>query len=183
MEESDEELVRRTREGDAAAFDALVRRHLRAAYAVALARVGRPADADDVVQEAFVSALEQLERCRHPDRFRAWLLQIVRNRALNVRRSERLREGFPLEDAAGMSGGEDPSHDAAREELRRRLLEALGGLTATEREVVLLFDFEGLRHREIAAQLGITEGSARVHLSNGRRKLRERLGTAYQEDA
>ena len=61
-----------------------MRRHLRAAYAVALAVLGRPADADDVAQDAFIAALERIDDCRDPARFSGWLIKIVRNRALHA---------------------------------------------------------------------------------------------------
>jgi RNA polymerase sigma-70 factor (ECF subfamily) len=182
MDVSDAELVDRTRRGDPAAFDALVRRHLRAAYAVALARVGEPADAEDVCQEAFLSALRRIDDCRQPERFAAWLLRIVRNRASDFVRGRKVRDASPLESVPAPASGADPLREAAREELQANLLEAMEGLTELQREVLLLFDVEGWSHREIAERLGISEGSARVHLHNGRRALRERLGDRYREE-
>ena len=101
MDVSDATLVERTRRGDAAAFDTLVRRHLRAAYAVALARVGEPADAEDVCQDAFITALRRIDDCRQPDRFAAWLLRIVRNRAHDHVRGRTVREAVPLDEEIG----------------------------------------------------------------------------------
>lgn len=176
MHETDSALVARARQGDSAAFEELVRRHLKACYAVALARVGQPADAEDVVQDAFVTALWKLEDCRSPDRFGAWLLEIVRNRAHNYRRYQSMRDALPLTDATPVPSGNDPERDAERGELKEHLLRALETLTELQREVILLFDFEGWPHREIAEKLGISEGSARVHLSNARRTLRSSLG-------
>lgn len=172
---SDDSLVERARRGDAVAFETLVRRHYRAAFAVALATCGNGMDAEDVCQDAFLRALERLEDCRHPDRFRYWLLRIVRNRAHNFRDYRRVRAGVPLEivDAAGPS---DAARDATRAQLRRRLEAALAGIDPVEREVVLLHDLEGWRHRAIAEALGISEGRSRQHVFHARRKLRERLG-------
>lgn len=180
-QESDAVLVGRARGGDAAAFDTLVRRYLSAAYAVALSRLGEPADAEDVAQDAFLSALERLDECRNPDQFGSWLLQIVRNRATDVQRFKRVRDAIPLETAEVIAPRESPERDAERAELREDLLEAVQGLTELQREVLLLYDFEGWSHREIAEKLGISEGSARVHLHNGRRALRERLGERHKE--
>ncbi len=173
--ETDSRLVARARAGDAGAFEALVRRHLRAANAVALGVLGNPADAEDVCQDAFLAALERLEDCRDPERFAGWLLRIVRNRALNARESLALRRGEPLETVAGASGGRDPGRDAERAESRERLLAALSGLTPAQREVVLMHDLEGWKHREIAELLGISEEASRVRLFQARRNLRARL--------
>jgi RNA polymerase sigma-70 factor, ECF subfamily len=177
--DSDSRLVERARAGDARAFGELVRRHLKAAHAVALGVLGNPADAEDVCQDAFLAALERLEECRDPSRFAAWLLRIVRNRALNARESRALRQGEPLDEAAGVASaakGDDPGREAERSELRDRLLAALAGLPPAQREVVLLHDLEGWRHREIADLLGTSEGATRVRLHEARRALRARLG-------
>ena len=173
--ETDSRLVARAREGDAGAFESLVRRHLRAANAVALGVLGNPADAEDICQDAFLTALERLEECHDPERFAAWLLRIVRNRALNARESLALRRGEPLERASGASGGADPGKEAERSELRGQLLAALSGITPAQREVVLLHDLEGWKHREIAELLGISEEASRVRLLQARRNLRARL--------
>ncbi|HEX8272911.1 MAG TPA: sigma-70 family RNA polymerase sigma factor [Longimicrobiaceae bacterium] len=182
MSESDAVLVGRARQGSSEAFEALVRRHLKAAYAVALARLGEPADAEDVCQDAFVTALKRIEECRNPDGFGPWLMAIVRNRAHDVRRRRGIREALPLDEALGASGGPDPHREAERSELREDLVGAMQGLTETQREVVLLHDFEGWSHKEIGARLGMSDGSARVHLFKARKTLRERLSWRHKEE-
>jgi RNA polymerase sigma-70 factor, ECF subfamily len=181
MHETDAALVARARQGDAVAFEALVRRHLKACYAVALARVAQPADAEDVVQDAFVTALRKLDDCRSPEKFGSWLLEIVRNRAHNYRRYQTVRDALPLDETTPATSGASPELDAERRELKEHLMEALKTLTELQREVILLFDFEGWPHREIAEKLGISENSARVHLSNARRALRSSLGMYHPE--
>jgi len=163
------DLVKRARKGDAAAFDELVRRHLRAAYAVALAVLGRPADADDIAQDAFLVALERLDDCRDPARFSGWLIQIVRNRALHALEKRKLRD--PTDDVAETA---TPAAPAAPADvvLRRRLLAALATLTPVQREVVLLHDLDEWTHAEIADALGLTETNCRQHLFIARRALR-----------
>ena len=181
MDESDAVLVGRARGGDGLAFDALVRRHLRAAYAVALARLGEPADAQDVCQDAFVIALQRLEDCRDPERFSAWLLRIVRNRAHDFARGSAVRQALPLEAEELASPEPGPLRLTERSEIEADLLAALAGLPELQREVLMLYDLEGWSHREIAERLGISAGSARVHLHHGRRALRERLARRYGE--
>jgi RNA polymerase sigma-70 factor, ECF subfamily len=181
MESGDGALVERAREGDAEAFEALVRRHLRAAYAVALARLGSPEDAEDASQDAFMTALQKLDECRDPERFGAWLLAIVRNRALDLLRRRQVREAVPLERAPLPAAVADPYADAEGAELRRALLAALSHLTELQREVLLLFDFEGWSHKEIARRLGISPGAARFHLHAGRTALKQRWGQRFRE--
>lgn len=166
-------LVARAREGDSAAFEALVRRYARQAHAVALAVVREPADAEDVCQDAFIRALERLDECRNPARFGAWFLRIVRNRAHSVRRYLGVRAAAPLDALPLASGEPGPAREADRSRLREDLLEALADLTEVQREVVLLHDLEGWKHREIGELLDLPEGTVRAHLFHARRALRD----------
>lgn len=168
-----EHLVGRALRGDADAFSTLAAAFLRAAYAVALSVVRRPADAEDVAQEALMTAFERLDDCREPARFGGWLLQIVRRRALTWVESRGRREGGAGELLEEAVAGPAPSGDVP---LRRKLLEALDALTPTQREVVLLHDLDGWTHAELGQALGITENNARQHLFQARRLLRVRLG-------
>lgn len=182
MSETDAQLVLRAREGDAAAFESLVRAHMRSVYAVALAVLGDAEDAEDAVQDALVRALERLDQCRDPERFRPWLLQIARNRARNLRRRRAVRRALPLWAAEQLPERRRPEHDAEVAELRDRLLDGLGRLSETQREVVLLHDLEGWRHREIGAALEMPEGTVRYHLSTARRLLRRELSPLSPEE-
>ncbi len=173
-------LVRRAVGGDARAFDGLARAFLRPAYAVALAVVRRPADAEDVAQEAVVAALERIDTCRQPERFGAWLFQAVRNRARNWVERRRLAD-VPAEQVEVADAGRDGYGE--RDVLRRQLLWALDGITPVQREVVLLHDLEGWTHAEIAAALDLTEVNCRQHLFTARRALRARLADHTVEEA
>src|SRR5260370_20721189 len=82
-EESDRVLISRARGGDARALEALVRRYLRPAFAVALAFLRSHTDAEDLAQEALMVSLQRLDQCRNPERFALWLLQIMPHRAIN----------------------------------------------------------------------------------------------------
>ena len=175
---SDEKLVAQTREGDLAAFDVLVRRHLNRAYALALGLVGNASDAEDVCQDAFIKCLERIHECRHPERFGAWLLRIVRNQSLNQRKYFKVRNTVALEEDQVRSTA-NPSRDAERSQLRADLLEALMSLKEVQREVVLLHDYEGWTHREIAEELSVSELMSRQHLFHARRTLRALLGDHF----
>lgn len=172
--QTDAELVELARRGSEKAFELLVRRHVDAAHAVAARLVDDDADAEDVVQDAFIRALERLEGCRDPERFRAWLLTIVRNHAHNVRKRERLRRGEPL-NGVHESGVPSPILSAERSEAAERIQAAMQELTELQREVVRLHDFEGLKHGEIGAKLGISSGASRFNLHAARKKLRALL--------
>lgn len=142
---------------------------------VALSVTGRPQDAEDAAQESFLVALQRLEECREPERFGGWMMTIVRNRSRNLVRREALREMDQVPVSA-RSGVPTPERDAETTELRERLEEALGGLSEVQRQVVVLHDMEGWKHREIAGLLGLPPGTVRSHLHFARKALRESLG-------
>jgi RNA polymerase sigma-70 factor, ECF subfamily len=179
MSETNARLVERARRGEADAFEALVRRHLRVAYATAMSVVGDAQEAEDVSQDAFVTALERLDDC-DPPRFTAWLLRIVRNQAISAQRRRRVRSAMPLEAAGDVASSSDPGRDEARSRLRGQLAAALDGLGETQRQVLLLHDLEGYKHREIGEMLGMPEGTVRYTLFQARRAARERLGDDHE---
>lgn len=169
----DATLVARALDGDRGAFEVLVRRYTRAAFAVAIGIVKETADAEDVVQDAFIRALERLEDCRNPDKFGAWFLQIVRNRAHSVRRYLSVRKAAPLDALPIASDRPGPHVDAAMSRLRDDLAEAIGDLTEVQQNVVILHDLEGWKHREIGEMLDLPTGTVRAHLHHARKALRE----------
>ncbi len=168
----DEYLVRRAQAGDSQAFGTLVDRYMRPAYAVSLSVTGRHDDAEDAAQEGIIVALERLDDCRAPDRFAGWLLTIVRNRARNLVRREVLRDTDSVPETAA-ARGRTPEKATEHAELKERLGAALRRLPEVQREIVLLHDLEGWRHREIAELLGIPSGTVRSRLHFSRKALRQ----------
>lgn len=166
-------LVERVRRGDRAAFGDLVDRYADQAFAVAYGFLQHVEDAEDLVQDAFLRALERIESLSRGSAFGPWFYRLLVNAALNRRKylARRRTQPLPLEAA----GGASPAADSERAELRGRLSEALGTLPAELETVVILHDLEGFTHPEIAAVLGIPEGTSRSHLFRARRLLRERL--------
>ncbi len=147
---------------------------MRSAYAVALSVTGKHEDAEDASQESILVALQRIEECREPDKFAGWLMTIVRNRSRNLLRREGLRTTSEIPESA--SGGAPlPDQVLARTQLQERLTSALDELTEVQREIVLLHDFEGWKHREIAERLDIPSGTVRSHLHFARKALRKRL--------
>jgi len=171
-EPSDADLVARAQGGESGAFESLVKRHIRAAHAVAFAVLTEQADADDAVQDGFLSALQHLDSCSPPEKFRAWLLTIVRNRAFDMRRRGRVRAVEVLEDGTAQAQDASPLEAVERSELNARLSAAIERLTETQREVLMMHDIEGWKHADIAHLLGLAESTVRVHLLHARRRLR-----------
>jgi len=171
---NDSELVLRARGGEELALSMLIERYQKPAYALALSVTGRHEDAEDVAQESFLVALEQLDECRSPERFAGWFMTIVRNRSRNLIRRESLRE---TSDLPRGTRSRIPTPDKITEtsELRGILQQAIASLPEVQQQVVLLHDLEGWKHREIAERLGLPSGTVRSHLHFARKALKGAL--------
>jgi RNA polymerase sigma-70 factor (ECF subfamily) len=181
-EETDAELVAKVRRGGRDAAGKLVERYLRSSRAVALAVLRDIAAAEDVCQDAFVQAIERIDDCREPDRFAAWLHQIVRNRAKNHLRDHGSARFVQLDKVAEPTSNASPAREAESADLRDHLLAALGELTEQQREVVLLHDLEGWTHREIAERMALPAGTVRSHLHYARKRLKVLLGQIREDE-
>lgn len=167
--------IERVLAGDAEAFAPIVRRYLRPAHSIASRLLGNPQDAEDLVQEAFLTALANLRSFDRTRPFGPWFYRIVWTRGLNLRKSLARRAAEPLE-AERYPGSDDPSDEAERAELADTVRKALAELPERQRLVIQLFDLDGFSGAEIGSMLGLNPGTVRWHLHQGRRALRERLG-------
>jgi RNA polymerase sigma-70 factor, ECF subfamily len=176
MDIPDGDLVRLARDGDPAAFRLLVERHLPMARARAARLCPQPDDADDAVQDAFLQALNALDRLRDPDRFAGWLGGIV----ANVCRAQRRRAPLTLlgdwpENLHPASAGSLPSaEDLDRAEALGR---AVAGLPPGQRHAVTAFYYAD----QPAGQIAATPGAAKASLHKARRRLREYI-TVHRPD-
>jgi RNA polymerase sigma-70 factor (ECF subfamily) len=164
----DDGLIRAASTGDRAAFGELYVRYARLVHGILLARVP-PAEADDLVQDVFLSAMRQLRGLRTAAAFRGWLAAIARNRAMDYFRQTRPQ--VPLEE--GMQQ-EPRARDAARDALE--ILDLIRHLPEAYREPLILRLVEGMTGPEIARQTGLTPDSVRVKLCRGMKMLRQLLG-------
>jgi len=171
----DERLVDRALAGDLGAFERLVERHRDAVFRVA-ARIVGPGEAEDVSQDTFVRAFYRLGRWRREGRFRAWLLQIAHNSALNELAKERPE---PADDEAlperADHAGRTPVALVEQRERRRRLEHKVGLLGLNHRTVLVLRDMEGLSYEEIATVTDSPVGSVKGRLHRARGELIELL--------
>jgi RNA polymerase sigma factor (sigma-70 family) len=181
---TDTDLATRAADGDREAFGRLVEAYAPVARRMARALLGNAEDADDAVQDGLLAAWRAIGRY-DPDRpFRPWLLRIVLNAArdLGRRRVVRRTEALAPDAVERVPGaGPTPEQAAGRALLREALDRALAALPDRQRVAVTLFDGEGYAHAEIAALLGVPEGTVRSDLFHGRRALRTAL-RPFQED-
>ena len=150
--------------------------HLDAAYNLARWLMGDPADAADVVQDAYVRALAGADQFRGGDQ-RAWLLSIVRNGCYSSHRRQRVRQATDFDETVH---GEDkvtlsPEQLAINRDTSRLVRRALEGLTPDFREIIVLREFEGLSYKEIADVVAAPVGTVMSRLSRARAQLAARL--------
>ena len=150
--------------------------HLDAAYNLARWLAGNPADAEDIVQDAYVRALAGAGRFRGGDE-RAWLLAIVRNVCYSSHRRQRVRQATDFDEA---EHGEDtstpsPEQRAIDRDRSRRVRLAVQRLAPEFREVIVLREFEGLSYKEIADVIGSPVGTVMSRLSRARAQLQVAL--------
>jgi RNA polymerase sigma factor (sigma-70 family) len=174
---SETELVERARQGDHAAYEALMREHEEAAFRVAFLIVASTSDAEDVAQEAFVKAYRALGRFRAGSPFRPWLLRIVGNEARNHRRASGRRDHHhrraALEPVRPVA---PPDEEVLEQEGRDRLFAAVGRLPKGERAAVAARYVVGLTEEEAAAALGVPRTALKMRAWRGLQRLRDELG-------
>ena len=177
---TDEEVVRRVLGGEGALFEVLMRRYNQRLYRVARAIVRDEAEAEDVMQQAYVSAYAHLGQFAQRARFSTWLTRIAVHEALaRNRRRGRLTEmdAMPETDGSGVwvAKGPDPEQQALSGELRRVLEDSLDALPESHRSVFVLRAVEGLSTAEAAECLGLSEENVKTRLSRSRAMLRREL--------
>jgi len=175
----DRELVDRVKHGDATAYDRLVRRHIRRATMIARRLLGNVEDAEDLVQEAFVRALNRIDSFDDSRAFAPWFFRLLINAGLNARKARALRAAEP-ETGEFPSRAANPLELTERGEIRERFIAALASLPPRQRLVISMFEVDGLSTAEIAAALGISRETVRWHHHQARQKLRDALA-AFRE--
>lgn len=174
-------LVALARTGDRAAFGRLIEDHLTAARRLALAAVGQPMEADEVVQEASVAAWTRLNGLQDSGAFRGWFMRIVWRKALDRRRSLRSwldRFGTPASDERRLEfPAADPGPDVQlmSRELERAIAQVVKALPRKLLDPFLLAASGDHRYEEIAALVGAPIGTVKWRISEARRLIRLKL--------
>ncbi len=164
-EDPDAALVAAAREGDDTAFETLVRRHTPRCYRVAYHLLGNTADADECVQDAWVSVWRHLSGYQGTAALTTWLYRVTTNAALMHLRRRHPTVGLDqVPEPADPAPYGDPERRAAAAAVRR----ALAGLRPEYRAVIVLREFEGLRYDELAAALDVSVPTVRSRLQRAR---------------
>jgi RNA polymerase sigma-70 factor (ECF subfamily) len=173
-EPGDRELLLRVQEGDEDAFDVLVRRYLPRARVIARRLMQDPDDADDLVQDAFLRALDRIATFDAARAFGPWFTRLLINLGLDQRRKQKVRRTEP-HDPESFAGGVSPDREVEHAELKDSLGKALEALPNRQRLIVTLFEIDGHSTEEVATMLQVSQVTIRWHLHQARRTLREAL--------
>jgi RNA polymerase sigma-70 factor (ECF subfamily) len=168
------ELLARVQAGDSEAFDLLVRRYLPKARVIARRLMQNPDDADDLVQDAFLRALERIATFDASRAFEPWFTRLLVNLGLDWRRKQVVRR-TESHDPERLAGGTRPDREVERSELRSSLQQALEKLPDRQRLIVTLFEIDGRSTEEVAEMLKVSQVTVRWHLHQARKALREML--------
>ncbi len=185
--ESDAVLVRQARDGEYRAFELLFERHRLLVYRFAYNMVSSRDDAEDVVQEAFVRAYQNLHRYRDEAKFTTWILRIVTNLCTDRARSGNRRTALEQQEAARgldwmtLGSPEDPVENLEGDRRIDAIKRALNALPPHHRSVIVLRDLEGREYPEIAGVLNCTVGGAKLRVLRARRALRDRVAPLLEE--
>jgi RNA polymerase sigma-70 factor (ECF subfamily) len=185
-------LVEQCRSGDAQAFARLVSLHEGMVFGLAARLLGDAEEARDLSQEVFLQVYRKLGRFEGRSSLRTWVYRIVVNQCRNRRRWWRRRwrersctlEGLSAADETRLASGDaaGPFEELARRERARRVQQALLGLSFDHRAILLLREVEGLSCEEIAASLGLAQGTVKSRLARARESLRRLLVPAPAQE-
>jgi RNA polymerase sigma-70 factor, ECF subfamily len=183
VEESD--LVERSRNGDMAAYDELVRRYQQRIYATVYHMTANHEDANDLAQEAFIKAYHALKSFKGGSSFYTWVYRIAVNKTINFLKQRKNRSQMSLNDLdlnaehdpdlVALISEKTPRREVNLTELQEKLNEAMQKLSEPHRLVVTLHDVQGLSHEEIAKIMECNIGTVRSRLFYARQQLQAHL--------
>jgi RNA polymerase sigma-70 factor, ECF subfamily len=168
------QLLLRVQAGEVEAFDLLVQRYLPKARVIARRLMQNPDDADDLVQDAFLRALERIATFDVSRAFEPWFNRLLVNLGLDWQRKRSVRRTESY-DPDMFAGGSRPDREVERSELRSSLQHALEQLPDRQRLIVTLFEVDGHSTEEVASMLKVSQVTVRWHLHQARKALREML--------
>jgi len=181
----DIELVARTQDGDARAFDELVVKYSPRLYGLVYNMTSNHEDANDLLQDVFAKAFRSIKGFRGKSSFYTWIHSIAVNMTINFLKKRGRRFQMSLDDVdlniqndkefIELTASSSPVREADLGELQQKLNEAMLKLSPEHRAVVTMFDIQGMPHAEISKILGVSEGTVRSRLFYAHRQLQAYL--------
>jgi len=180
-EQSDAQLIAEILDGDVESFRVLVHRHRDTCTRFAVRMLGSQADADDVLQSAFMRAYRGLAKCRDRERFGGWLYRIVVNECRTFASRQRQRELRFVNDAEVIDRAEAKKDDASAEDMSERIDFALAKLPVEQREAFLLKYVEEMSYEDMSAATGVSVPALKMRVKRASDTLRRLLEDALND--
>ncbi|MBL93476.1 MAG: RNA polymerase subunit sigma-24 [Myxococcales bacterium] len=191
---ADELLIKRSLKGDYEAFNHLTRRYMNAVFSIAVRMLRHREDAEDVVQQTFLAALENLHQFRFEAAFSTWLIRIATNKCLKLIKkrkkasevkslnedTEESWEMNSLPDAVSAMA-QSPEELVHNSEIRVMWQKALSQLSETYRPVYILRDIQGFSTAETAEMLQVSESNVKIRLMRARLTLQKKISQALNK--
>jgi RNA polymerase sigma-70 factor (ECF subfamily) len=174
----EKEWLEQSRKGDHTAFENLVRSYHAMIHSVTYRMTGSLADADDLSQETFIRAFQQLESFRGESKFSSWLCRVAMNACLNWRQRESRRAEIHEQWAGDNLGDSVPENTESMDDNTRNVQAALNRLPAKQRAAMILTVYEEMNHAEAARALGCSEATVSWRVFAARTKLKRWLAPA-----
>ena len=175
MKRADLDLVERHRNGDSAAFEEVYRQHSGRLFNLLLRMSGTPDAAEDLLQDVFLLAHRKLDSFRGDSTLGTWLYRLTVNHCLDYLRGRQARMGRVTDSIDEENAPEPVAGNPIGPITRMELERAIAGLPDGCRTAFLLHDVEGFEHREVAAMLGVSEGTSKSQVHKARMRLRAAL--------
>ena len=171
-----ENIIARARRGDADAFEQLVVAYRDQVFRLALRMCSSEADADEVAQEAFLSAWKALPNFRGESQFSTWLYQLTTHAAIDLmRREKRQIAAADITEVSAADPAPSPQQQAERSETRQAVRDAMGQLSPEYRQIVVLRFLQELSYEEIGAVLKLPPGTVKSRLNRAKSQLKDIL--------
>ena len=183
----EEALIRAARDGDYASFERLYERYRTTVYRFVYQMIHKQDEAEDITQEAFVRAFQNLHRFREQAKFTTWIMRIAMNLCTDRIRMMQRRSSLEQQEASGalewMTVGKvvDPVNEIESDRRAELVREAVLALPDHHRKVLVLRDFEDREYSEIAEMLKTSVGGAKLRVLRARRALRDKLAPLFEE--
>jgi len=167
--------IEKSQQGDPEAFEALVRRYQRMIHSLTFRMTGSLADSEDLSQETFIHAFQQLGNFRQESKFSSWLYRVALNTCLNWKKRAQRREIAHRRWSEQMEVDASGANATAEHSLSQAVQEALLSLNPKQRAAIILTIYDGLNHAEAASVLGCSETTVSWRVFVARKKLKKSL--------
>jgi RNA polymerase sigma-70 factor (ECF subfamily) len=184
----DDVLIRAARDGDLASFEKLYEKYRTTVYRFVYQMIHRQDEAEDITQEAFVRAFQNLHRFREQAKFTTWIMRIAMNLCTDKVRMSQRRSALEQQEASGaldwMTVGKviDPVNEMEAERRAELVRNAVLSLADHHRNVLVMRDFEDMEYSDIAETLNTSVGGAKLRVLRARRALRDKLAPLFEDE-